>query len=283
MFCFTFCCYGKIILNTDIWFAGEEKRLVIFEKQRPEDSINDFIISNSNFISNTDLVTEQILGYICPLLKLNWEDPLKRNRIILCDEKNVVNDILFIIDFKSILLGTSLEKYSKINIRYQYSIDFYISMICDEISCQEDDIKYITDKINKKLNEQKLLNNEKQFSSSNHFICLGLLKQDLDENKIYKSSDFESITNREIKTAYRSLAIKYHPDKNVGNVEWATDIFKNISLSYEILSDNELRRNHEQFLIGGVKIEKDTIFEREFLKKWNIEIYGNSFSFSFNF
>jgi hypothetical protein len=279
--CF-FVCYGNKLIDTNIWFEGNSKSLSIFEKQRPEDSVNDFIIYNSNIIGDSEIVTEQILGYICPILKKNWEDPVTRNRIILCEENHVINDILFSIDFKSILLGTSFEKNSIINIRDQYSIDFYISMICDEISCEEEDKKYINDKISKKINELKL-NNESQFSSSNHFICLGLLKKILDENNIYKPSDFESITTRDIKSAYRSLAIKYHPDKNIGKVEWATDIFKNISLAYEILSDDELRKDHQQFLIGGIKKEKDIIFESEFFKKWNIEIQGNSFSFSFNF
>ncbi len=49
-----------------------------------------------------------------------------------------------------------------------------------------------------------------------------------------------------VKSAYRKLARKYHPDVNPGNKE-AEAKFKEISEAYEVLSDEDKRRRYEQF------------------------------------
>ncbi|MBL8007447.1 MAG: molecular chaperone DnaJ [Ignavibacteria bacterium] len=55
----------------------------------------------------------------------------------------------------------------------------------------------------------------------------------------------------EIKSSYRKLAMKYHPDKNPGNKE-AEEKFKELAEAYEILSDPVKRQRYDQFGHQGV-------------------------------
>ncbi len=48
----------------------------------------------------------------------------------------------------------------------------------------------------------------------------------------------------EIKKAYKSLAMKYHPDKNPGNAE-AEEKFKQINAAYDVLGDEAKRRDYD--------------------------------------
>ena len=50
----------------------------------------------------------------------------------------------------------------------------------------------------------------------------------------------------ELKSAYRKLAVKHHPDKNPGN-KAAEDKFKEASEAYRILSDQEKKQNYDNF------------------------------------
>lgn len=55
----------------------------------------------------------------------------------------------------------------------------------------------------------------------------------------------------EIKTAFRKLAMKYHPDKNPDNKE-AEAKFKEAAEAYEVLSNADKRRNYDQFGHSGL-------------------------------
>src|SRR5919199_396282 len=58
-------------------------------------------------------------------------------------------------------------------------------------------------------------------------------------------------TDAEIKSAYRKLAVRYHPDKNPGDHE-AEEKFKEAAEAYSVLSDAEQRARYDRFGHAGV-------------------------------
>ncbi|MCL2859861.1 MAG: DnaJ domain-containing protein [Oscillospiraceae bacterium] len=63
----------------------------------------------------------------------------------------------------------------------------------------------------------------------------------------YKILEFNSnkVNIQQIKTSYRELAKKYHPDKNIGNIR-AEERFKDISEAYRILTDPSGRKKYDR-------------------------------------
>ena len=61
----------------------------------------------------------------------------------------------------------------------------------------------------------------------------------------------KSASADEIKSAYRKLAMKYHPDRNPGDEE-AKAKFQEASEAYEVLSNDEKRQRYDQFGHHGV-------------------------------
>ncbi|MEM8719310.1 MAG: J domain-containing protein [Cyanobacteria bacterium P01_G01_bin.39] len=74
----------------------------------------------------------------------------------------------------------------------------------------------------------------------------------------------KNASSNEIKKAYRTLAIKYHPDRNLGN-KAAEEKFKDINEAYEILSDQTRRVQYDQ-----------SISKKNFINKTSFNNFGRN-------
>jgi len=76
---------------------------------------------------------------------------------------------------------------------------------------------------------------------------------------------------KDIKKAYRKMAMKYHPDKNKS--AGAEEKFKGIAEAYEILSDPKKKEIYDQYGYEGLKgaeSRKHSILPTNYIRKYQI-------------
>lgn len=83
---------------------------------------------------------------------------------------------------------------------------------------------------------------------------------------------------QEIKKAFRTLAKKYHPDKNPNNPK-AAEIFKTLNDAYMLLSDVQKRKAYDQKLIEFERQGSSDIFQNEKQPVRNNENAHSAFNF----
>ena len=79
-------------------------------------------------------------------------------------------------------------------------------------------------------------------------------REDLRSDCYYKNLGLaKGASDQEIKSAYRRLALKYHPDKNKDNPEQASENFKKVSEAYDCLSDKNKREIYDTYGKRGLE------------------------------
>lgn len=92
----------------------------------------------------------------------------------------------------------------------------------------------------------------------------------------------KNATQEEIKSAFRKLAMKYHPDKNPGNKE-AEAKFKEINEAYEVLSDPQKRKLYDSLGSNwqhGQNFEPPPNFSKENFRFYTTGDFSNFEGFS---
>ncbi len=100
----------------------------------------------------------------------------------------------------------------------------------------------------------------------------------------------KNATEKELKRAYRKLAMKYHPDKFDGNKAEAEEKFKEINEAYSVLSDDSMRGKYDRFGHEGVNnsgfsssMNMDDIFSSIFGSAFGGSRSGGFGGFDFGF
>jgi molecular chaperone DnaJ len=85
-------------------------------------------------------------------------------------------------------------------------------------------------------------------------------------------------SEQEIKSAYRKLAMQYHPDRNPGNPA-AEERFKEASEAYAVLADAQKRAQYDRFGHAGVGAGAGFGFDPDVLFRDFGDIFGDFFGF----
>lgn len=109
-------------------------------------------------------------------------------------------------------------------------------------------------------------------------------------NHQYKSDYYDLLEiNRDsslddIKKSYKKLALKYHPDRNPNNKE-SEEKFKNISVAYQVLSDENKRKSYDTFgTADEIPLPNSAmdVFNEIFQSQMH-SLFGNNVNISENF
>ena len=84
----------------------------------------------------------------------------------------------------------------------------------------------------------------------------------------------------DIRKAYRKLARKYHPDINPGNKD-AENKFKDLSVAYDVLSDEKKRKLYDEFGEGGLAAGFDADKARSY-QQWRQQSERAGGAYEFN-
>ncbi len=71
-------------------------------------------------------------------------------------------------------------------------------------------------------------------------------------------------SERDVKKAYKRLAMKYHPDRNKGDD--ADEKFKEVKLAYEVLTDPQKRAAYDQY--GHAAFEQGGMGSGGLRRRW---------------
>ena len=93
----------------------------------------------------------------------------------------------------------------------------------------------------------------------------------------FSKEDYKIITKKDIKNAYKKLSQRTHPDKNGGSKE-SIEAFKELCNAYEVLYDDEKRKNYDENDFKDAFTEDESVTANIVLKAFLSLLQANDFS-----